>query len=121
MRRLSLALLLGIVFLGNVAGAYAAREDEESPLAQQILVSVKNYRRTGDELKQMEQALQNQSGVKDVMDSPTLQEFIRDSINPAYRQLRDLFGRYGEDYGKKALDKLAAQYNFTDLLETTSE
>ena len=116
MRRSSIPLLLSLAVLGNVAAGFAASEDEESPLAQQILVSVQNYRRTSDEMKQMQQALQSQSGVKDVMDFPTLQEFMRDSLNPAYRQLKDLFGRYQEDYGVKTLNRLATKYNFADLL-----
>ena len=107
-------LVLALIMASGI-GAWAS-QDDDSPLSQQILVSVQNYRRSTREMQQLQQTLQQQAGVKDVMDFPSMQELIRDSVTPAYAQLKDLFGRYRDENGPKDLQKFAERHQFADLL-----
>jgi hypothetical protein len=102
--------------MGTAAAGHAA-EEYDTPLAQQILAAVQNYRRSVQEMLRLEQTLQQKTAPKDVFDSPAMKDFIRDSIDPSYAQLKYLFGRYRDEIGVKALKTFADQQGFADLLE----
>ena len=110
-----------MIGLMGTAAAGRAAEDDDSPLAQQILASVQGYRRSVQEMQQLEQTLQRQTDSKEVFDAPAMKAFVRDSVNPSYAQLKDLLGRYQNEIGDKALQTFAARRGFTDLLHPADE
>src|SRR5579862_3657706 len=97
---------------------FGAASDLDTPIiVQEILVSVQNHRRVLSDMDRLTSALQNQSSMKDVMDFPSVKDFVRDSLEPSNTQLQTLFARYRDEYGERSLQKLAKQYRFTDLLQ----
>lgn len=109
--------LVALLLISSFAAQASAMDLDDSILAEQIQISVTQYRRVVKDFEHLQESLRK-SGVDDasLADYPSVKDFIEKSLNPAERQMTDQFKQYTATFGAKSLKKLAKRSQFSDLV-----
>ena len=113
---------LKIISLALLAMAWLAipsfsLEVDDTILLEQIQVAVSQYRRIAQDFEHLKASLRDNPAVEgDIMDYPSVKEFLQVSVVPSESALRTLLLRYQDEHGVRALRKLAKRNQFSDIL-----